>query len=762
MRNPIYHVKHLAIAILMGLNITATAQQINHPSLLFTADRIMSAKQRIESEPPFAQAWEQIKKGAETELGSDNLHSMERLAFVYTMTNDSRYARKIKKLLFSIANGEPWTDHEQFTRIPSWRSELNMAHAAYQIAMGYDAIYNYLTPKERQEITDGIYRLIIEPLLGDWVTGTTRIHSLNSMGHNWWAVCACNGGLLALAMSNESEEARKGAEAVLEALPEWFEFAGSELQIRPSNFDRKAGGLYESVTYAEFGISNALLFRLAWMNVHPDSELEEIPQINKLANFFCHVAYPGNNDLRSVNFGDHGIYDTGKRTLLLAYAMGYESAEILWYLNQMSPRQHAAAYGLNTPIGFLYAIDASEYTSPIPNLPKSQLWADFGWATMRNSWEKDATLLAVKSGFSWNHAHADANSFIIFHNGVDILKDAGTCNYGKPEYRDYFFQSDAHNVVKFNGQGQPHEQQDFASTLPGYLCTMLDGDNIKYILANGTGPTSDLFSRNYRHFLWIDNIIYIIDDIKSHQAGHFEWLWHPGGNVKMKEMEMTITNGNSSVVVRPLYPRTLSPVDSERESLYWEKIVAPKDHLEGTEEYYSFHLPSKVNKVMSMSAIILKESAGQGELPVIERRQGENWMGVRVTSQNKITDIYLNQLADGRRMDQPSIIHPDGWTTDAYLLAISYTPGSDPTQSKEIFICHGSMLHRDNTFYLSSLSKLNVISRQLDNVLDLQVSGQPRINFGIRSSNTTPVKVNNRDFTPTITDGLIKIKYKED
>ena len=62
MRNPIYHVKHLAIAILMGLNITATAQQINHPSLLFTADRIMSAKQRIESEPPFAQAWEQIKR----------------------------------------------------------------------------------------------------------------------------------------------------------------------------------------------------------------------------------------------------------------------------------------------------------------------------------------------------------------------------------------------------------------------------------------------------------------------------------------------------------------------------------------------------------------------------------------------------------------------------------------------------------------------------------------------------------------------------
>ena len=34
------------------------------------------------------------------------------------------------------------------------------------------------------------------------------------------------------------------------------------------------------------------------------------------------------------------------------------------------------------------------------------------------------------------------------------------------------------------------------------------------------------------HFLWIDDVIYMIDDLKTHDVGHFEWLWHPGGEAE--------------------------------------------------------------------------------------------------------------------------------------------------------------------------------------------------------------------------------------
>mgnify|MGYP007044239549 FL=1 len=136
--------------------------------------------------------------------------------------------------------------------------------------------------------------------------------------------------------------------------------------------------------------------------------------------------------------------------------------------------------------------------------------------------------------------------------------------------------------------------------LRGYLHYLLDADNVKYVLANGTGPYSDQFSRNFRHFLWIDDVIYMIDDLKTYDVGHFEWLWHPGGEAEKRGIDLNITNGNSSVVVRPLYPRLLAKSDFVHdypEDLYWEEVEAPTEDLKGTETYYSFHLPAKVDRV---------------------------------------------------------------------------------------------------------------------------------------------------------------------
>ena len=89
----------------------------------------------------------------------------------------------------------------------------------------------------------------------------------------------------------------------------------------------------------------------------------------------------------------------------------------------------------------------------------------------------------------------------------------------------------------------------------------MDAGNVKYVLANGTGPVSNNFSRNFRHFLWMDNVIYMIDDLKTHKVGQFEWLWHTNGTYKKSGIDVNVTNGNSSVVIRPLYPRMLAKSD---------------------------------------------------------------------------------------------------------------------------------------------------------------------------------------------------------
>ncbi len=748
----------IAVAALISLS-AAAASGIKHPSLLFTPDRVEKAVKSCKSDTAREAAWQKIKAEADIQLKKGDVRKLEYPALAYQITGDRKYAEKIREVLLKTAKTESWGDREMLARNPAWRSELQMAHRAFQLAVAYDAVYSFLTPAERKEIATGLWRLAVEPLTGDWVSEPTRIHSLNSMGHNWWTSCAGMGGLLALAISNEIPEAAVRAREVVEALPEWFDFAGDVIQHKPKTFDRD-GGMYESINYASFGTTEALLMRMAWLNSHPGEKLEDIPQMDMLPSFFSHVAYPRTGILYSINFGDSHKNVTGESSMLLAYNMGVEDPATLWYTTQVTPGQHREGFPMHFPMGFLYTPDLSKAPST-PDLPTSHLWEDFGWATMRDSWDKDATMLAIKSGMTWNHSHADANSFILFHKGTDIIKDAGNCSYGKPEYRNYFFQTDAHNVVKFNGEGQPRHQQYHGTMLPGSVSGLVDGGNIKYVLADGTGPMSHLLNRNFRHFLWIDNVIYIIDDLGSHTPGEFEWLWHPGGKAVKRGFDLEVSDGeNSAVAVRPLYPRPLAYsnfVHDYPEDLWWETIEGPTEDLSGKEEYWSFHLPGTCDRVKGVTAVILKDSVNQKILPKIERREGKDWIGLRVTDKGKVTDIYINQLADGRLMHLNSWIEADGWNTDAYMLAVSYPEGSKAADSKEVFIGHGSSLRRGTDVYFSSLSKLNVIAKEAGGRLDLNVAGQPRLNFKYKSS-APAVTLNGSKTKATKEKSLLKIK----
>ena len=753
----------LALSLLCASFMASEAEVIKHPSLIITPERVAAAKEMMKSDAARQQGWKAIQKRADELLSKDDYHNIEYLALAYMMTGQKKYSDKIIDLLKKASETKSWGNGEMLARKPAWRSELQMAWKAMQCAEGYDVVYDLLSPDERKKIADGLYRLAVEPLLGDWLVDSTRIHSLNSMGHNWWTACINGGAMLALAIGNERPDAAQLAEKAVESLPEWFDFAGDVIQHKPKTFDRD-GGMYESINYASFGTTSALKLRLAWLNAHPDAKLEDIPQMHQLGSFFCNVAYPRNGQLYSINFGDSHKNVTGESSMILAYAMGAESPETLWYINQVDPDQFHEGYPLRFPMGFLYSPDNS--AAPVsPDLPTSHLWKDFGWATMRDSWKKDATMLAVKSGMTWNHSHADANSLILFHKGVDIIKDAGNSSYGTPEYRKYFFQSDAHNIVKFNGQGQPTYQQYHGTMLPGSVSSLLDGGNIKYVMADGTGPMSRWLDRNFRHYLWIDDVIYVIDDLHSHEPGTFEWVWHPGGEAVKRGYDLEITNGASSAIIRPIFPRPLAYsnfVHDYPEDMYWETHEGPTENLKGKETYWSFHLPGARDNVKGVTAIILKDDPKQKkeDLPQIERREGTDWIGLRIRHDGKVTDLYINQLADGRLMHMNSWIDADGWTTDAYMLAVSYPDGGDPKDPSEMFVCHGSSVRRGGDVYFSTPSKLSAISRTDGDTMRVQVAGQPRVNLAVKG-NAGNVEVNGRKMETEKEDGLTRIKYRE-
>jgi hypothetical protein len=60
------------------------------------------------------------------------------------------------------------------------------------------------------------------------------------------------------------------------------------------------------------------------------------------------------------------------------------------------------------------------------------------------------------------HAHADALSLEVRHDGVDILADPGTyCYHGEPVWRQWFRSTAGHNTVEIGGESQSEPRGPF-------------------------------------------------------------------------------------------------------------------------------------------------------------------------------------------------------------------------------------------------------------------------------------------------------------
>ncbi|MGH9338017.1 MAG: heparinase II/III family protein, partial [Acidobacteriota bacterium] len=635
------------------------------------------------------------------------------LGLAYHVTGDERYARKLRQALLHYAGYQQWCSPGYNTRTPSWSSELATGAFCFGAAAGYDALHDSLPVNERKQIAGAIARLGILPTMNDWVLPERRIHALDSMGHNWWSVCVSLAGVAAVALLGDDERAPEWVERAAHGLELWFGYQGNVLQNKPANFD-DAGAFYESVHYADYAVSEYLLFRLALSNVMPTYLQPRIPALEGVGDFFTHTLYPASGSFFTVNFGDSRLSEQPARSMRLLPANGLSNEATRWYL------KHRDA-GSSDPFALLYPADVGSITSPA--LPTSIIYPATGWAMLRSSWDDDATLLAVKSGVFWNHAHADAGSFMLFHAGQPLLIDSGTCDYGRPEYRNYYLQSRAHNVVLFNGQGQPDEDRLRGTKFSGQVHSLMDGLGVKYLYADATGPMARYLRRNYRHWLWLEGAILIFDDLLAHEAGRFDWLLHYAGSASQQGNEVTLTNGPAQAVVRIMFPEQLTVRE--------ERGLAERNP-DQKRMYLSFS-PGAPSREQKFIAAILPDVQGQS-LPELELLRGPEMIGVRLRRPGQVTDVFLNLQADGRRMHVNSNNVIDGWETDAYLLALTRpqsAAGSDPDQITRCFVSCGSYVRKDAKILLDSLSKVDALFRS-GKKTEVWLRGQKVIELALR------------------------------
>ncbi len=742
-----------------------------HPYLTYSNANIARLKERIRNEPAIAKAWEKMLANARQMIepttndrgrrgrGGNN----ELLCLAYRMTGDKRFGERVKQSLFTHKLGGR-SSSMLMRRNPPWHSGLDSGEVCASFGIAFDTVYDLLTSNERKELAARLAEEGILPVLNDWVLGEKRIHALDTMGHNWWSAIVFGAGIGAMAIMDEDPRAPGWVQRVGAADAEWLSYAGSNLDNKPANFDRN-GGFYESVSYAGFAIRTHLPFRLAWRDAFV-TPLPEPPVLGKIADFFMHTSYfRSGGSPWSTDFGDSSLGANGGSVVPLLWSLGYRNPGILWYMNQCrggrGNREGDAGNGglmLGSPSQLLYAPTAEEMASipELPNVARSKIFPDMGWATMRSSWENDATLLGIKSGYTWNHAHADTGSFILFHRGKYLLIDSGKSGYSTPEYDDYYRQSVAHNVVTFNGRAENPEDTYFGSKFHGTVSHLIDAGDMRYVLADATGPTSDSFIRNFRSFLWIGDVILVIDDLKTFEPGQFEWLLHYDGQGKRSGKDFNITQDDVSVIVRPLFPMPFPdaglPTDYP-ECMRLEERIGLKDHDQNTKMPYAAFLPTELMRRTKFITAIMPVQDGDWQPPKIERLETVDMIGLRITQHGEITELWLNLLADGRIRHRNANLVYKGWETDAYLTAFTWPEGAnldDPDAASRVLVIDGSYMRRDSRVVLDSLSKVYLCATKNNDALDVQLQGQPVINALLRApKKPAQVYLNGQPVQPT-------------
>jgi hypothetical protein len=734
-------------ACLVGGAAHAQTLRSGHPYLTFSDKHVAQFKARVAEDADAKAAWTHARGQADEALTRKPANDRELnaalmdLSLTYRMTGERRYADRAKALLDVYAARPNWvTDKPLLARSPVWNSDLGMGTSAYVYGLTFDAIHDALSPADRDRLAKALVKGAIKPTLDDWIDGAERIHSLDTMGHNWFSHIVFGAGVAAIAVKTEEPQADAWIRRIDDAAEEWANYDGSAIETKPQHFASN-GAFVESINYADFAAEGYLRFKRAWLDAFTEKPAPT-PRLAGIADYFIQNLYPTSSGALSSNFGDGNPTASGAHALANLWASGDQQPRYLWYLDTVRPNPGQDVWDESETMIQWPSAKARAAAARGPGLATSWIDRDLGSATMRSSWAPNATFLAVRSGFTWNHNHADAGSFILWHKGKQLLIDSGNSNYARPEYDGYYRQSVAHNVVILDGKAEPSSNTYNGSHFPGRVDHLVDAGDLRFVWADATGPNAATFERKYRSFLWLGDVILVIDDLKGWQPGQFEWLMHYEGEAKRQGQVITVKNGEAEVAVRPLFPETLPdaglPTDYP-ELLRMTPGAGLKDHApDEAQPYLRLQAPGVSDRTKFVVALTPNGSAAA---PRFERVETKDYLLVKIHQKGQVTEVYFNLLADGRIRHRNANATLGGWETDAYILALTYPEGGGPRKPDRWFVADGSYLRRDGKVELDSLSKAFIVKTTTGQGVEATIEGQPTYAIRLACDGARSIKV---------------------
>lgn len=435
----------------------------SHPRLILLDADVDRLRGLIRDYPPAKRIYAEFEKECDRLLSTPPVEYKPSGGRLSIQTRRALDRILTLSLMFRISGRDPWfrravMEMNAAAGFKDWNSAhfIDVADMTHAFAIGYDWLYNGLTPEERTPIRDAILSKGLAPGLGAY-----QLESQWTRDRGYWNL-VCNSGLAlgALAVADEAkDEAGQIVRFALESIPHGI-----------ANYTAD-GGWPEGPYYWELATRAACTFFSALVTaLGADYGLSSPHALERTGRFRIYLTGPTN---RTFNFGD-STDDAGPAPEMFWMARRYATPTYAWSESKLLERiPHSDAYDLAW-------MDRDVRPPQLPAWPLDAVFHGVNVASFRGAWEDpNAIFLAVKGGDNKiPHTHLDLGHFVLDAGGIRWALDPGpddpaaaaaAAGRGKPVVLRN--RTDLHNTITVDGESQDPRaeahivRQDFGADL---------------------------------------------------------------------------------------------------------------------------------------------------------------------------------------------------------------------------------------------------------------------------------------------------------
>lgn len=525
-----------------------------HPRLLFHQQEMAAIRKAVASDP-FVAAWykQQLAMGEKLLTTPANVYVIEgpehtllatarnlegrifTLAGLYRINGDRRFAdRAIQEMLATAA-------------FPDWYPThfLDDAEITAALGLGYDWLYDVLTPEQRATLRTAI----ATKGLDQWIQRIDSGDAIHHEHNNWNQVCNGGESVGALAIAeDEPVRARRILDHAHDAIADIMKLFAPD------------GGFEEGPGYWNYATSYNVLYIAALDSaLGADGGAAEATGFDRTVDYHIQSTGP---TLQFANFGD-------------AHPDVYPAPQVFWFAR----RFHRPAYAeIERPIVLNPHLNPSEQKesnrfsmlgllwSALPPvtgdnapLPLEENFKRVAQAYMRGAWNDPQTwYVAFKGGDAHaSHGHLDLGSFVLDALGQRWASDLAGDSYGLPGYFGrqrwsyYRLRTEGHNTLTVDGQNQ-----DLDANAP--LIASGTSDQSRSAIADLGSAYKTRLAAWKRGVALIEKKRVLVQDelTPSAQPVHVVWNLHTFAAVKIAGdgRSATLSLGGATLVARILAP----------------------------------------------------------------------------------------------------------------------------------------------------------------------------------------------------------------